>query len=316
MDEVKMSEYQFHRVDKERYKDLVYISIKAFGIHTTVDFYKAKMDTEYLGVSHLGYLAYSESGEPAAFYGAYPCMMEYNGKAYLAAQSGDTMTNPSHGGKGLFTTLAKMTYSLAKEEGIQFIFGFPNSNSYPGFIKKLNWICPECMREYKLKIPTMPLAAIAIKMTFLLPVYNAYVRSIVKFYTRATNALPCSIINPEFGRVQRSEAFFKYKSFYDNHLIRLSGKSVWLKVEGSLQIGDIEIVDSNEIAKIIQKIKILAFFLGTHKIIFSVGKNTFWDIQLKGKIPCEDKTHVGFMEIQSGLPLEKFKYTAADFDTF
>src|SRR5580704_10949455 len=116
-----MAEYTFKRVDESLYPDLEKLHVATFKENPIKNYYKNKMDTSYLGVKHFGFLAYTEQSEPAAFYGVYPYMMEYQGKLYLAAESGDTMTHPDHGGKGLFTLLAKMTYEQAKSEGIQFI---------------------------------------------------------------------------------------------------------------------------------------------------------------------------------------------------
>ena len=57
----------------------------------------------------------------------------------LAAQSIDTMTHPRSQGKGVFTKLANACYGIAKERGIQLLYGFPNPSSYPGFVRKLGW---------------------------------------------------------------------------------------------------------------------------------------------------------------------------------
>lgn len=44
---------------------------------------------------------------------------------------------------GLFTMLAKTTYDMAISKEIDFVFGFPNKQSTPGFRKRLNWSLPE-----------------------------------------------------------------------------------------------------------------------------------------------------------------------------
>src|SRR5262245_30887010 len=129
MDEAIKDEYRFEQVSEASYEDLCYISRSAFGLDPGPDFYRQKNRTEAFGDTHLGYLAYSTSGEPAAFYGVYSCLVECNGKIHRAAQSGDTMTHKNHTGKGLFTRLARMTYDLARQKGVEFVFGSPNYNS-------------------------------------------------------------------------------------------------------------------------------------------------------------------------------------------
>lgn len=54
-----------------------------------------------------------------------------------------TMVAESHRRFGLFTQLAQENYRVATEGGVDFVFGFPNSQSTPGFRKRLDWTLPE-----------------------------------------------------------------------------------------------------------------------------------------------------------------------------
>ena len=55
-----------------------------------------------------------------------------------AAQSCDSAVLKQYRGKGVFTAIIKEAQEQLQFEGVDFLFGFPNSNSYPGFIK-LGW---------------------------------------------------------------------------------------------------------------------------------------------------------------------------------
>lgn len=46
-----------------------------------------------------------------------------------------TVTHPEYRGRGLFKTLAKMTYDHARDNGYEFVVGVANANSFPGFMK-------------------------------------------------------------------------------------------------------------------------------------------------------------------------------------
>ena len=46
-----------------------------------------------------------------------------------------TVTHPDYRGRGLFKTLAGMTFNHAREEGFEFVIGVANANSFPGFMK-------------------------------------------------------------------------------------------------------------------------------------------------------------------------------------
>lgn len=310
------ADYTYHRVDESRYDDLLYLYERAFGTSTTISYYRNKFDTGYLGITHLGYLAYDSKGKPAAFYGVYPYPTEYGGKLYIAAQSGDTMTHPAHGGKGLFTTLAKLTYTLAKAEGVQFIFGFPNKNSLPGFVKRLSWTQQPNIKNYLFKVKTLPLAALAKRINFLMPVYTWYVQLIARHYGDNTTIFPSSSLEQEIGSVRRSQAYYKYKMFYRNYLVNLNGTQVWIKVDGSLLVGDIDRNSSKQITETINRIKKIALLLGCTKIIFGVAEGSHWDLALEGSTRVEEGIFVGYLDLQSGLPLDRFKYMMADMDTF
>lgn len=311
-----MQGYSFERVNENRYQDLCFLVRESFGSVKGYEYFKHKMDTGYLGVKHLGYVAYDSAGKPAAFYGVYPCRMEYNGVHYLAAQSGDTMTHPKHGGKGLFTTLAKMTYELAKKEGIQFIYGFPNNNSYPGFVKRLSWIHKEDMINYTATVATLPLAALARQVSLVDLLYKYYVKGVMKFYRTKKHFFVNSVLREGVGGVLHDLNFFKYKSFNDNFLIDLNGVTAWVKVDGCLLVGDIELIGLQHFEKVWNGLKRIAFITGCTKVIFPLSPGCAWDNLLKEKVKAEKGMYIGFLDLQSGLPLEKFKYVGADYDTF
>jgi hypothetical protein len=147
-------EYMFERLTDQNLHDLQILIKDLYGREEPIENLIRKYDTSTWGVQYIGYIAYSKNREVAAYYGVFPVMLEIHGENILAAQSGDTMTHRHHQRKGLFIQLAYMTYELAKEVGIQFIFGFPNDNSFPGFQKKLNWKFSERMNNYNFLVPT------------------------------------------------------------------------------------------------------------------------------------------------------------------
>lgn len=53
-----------------------------------------------------------------------------------------TMVAASHRQHGLFVKLAENTYANAAKAGIDFVMGFPNEMSAPGFKKRLHWDLP------------------------------------------------------------------------------------------------------------------------------------------------------------------------------
>jgi hypothetical protein len=70
-----------------------------------------------------------------------------------------TMVAESHRKFGLFTQLAQENYARATELGVDFVFGFPNAQSTPGFRKRLNWDLPES--DYVVALDKADLLALA-----------------------------------------------------------------------------------------------------------------------------------------------------------
>jgi len=309
-------QYTFKRIEPSLYNDLRYISRSAFGFDPGIEYYQMKNQTSAFGEPFLGYIAYSHEGEPAAFYGVYAHPVEYNGKTYVSAQSGDTMTHRSHTGKGLFTRLAKLTYALAKEHGVLFIYGFPNKNSYPGFVNKLSWTCPANLLEYRQKVMTIPLAKIARKFTFLNPAYKAYVNMVLSFYRTGRTLSKNSVMGDDDAGLSRSEQFIKYKSYSGCKMIQVEDAVVWIKVDAVFQIGDMELSVTDDFYRFNKKLRRLAFLLGADTITFLVTPGSVWDKVLPEFFKVKESLAYGYLDLSGNFPLDKLRFTGADSDTF
>lgn len=72
-------------------------------------------------------------------YALWPMRLRLGTEVVLGAQSLDTMTHPRYRGQGMFTRLAKEAMQSALDRDVEVLIGFPNAQSYPGFIRKLDW---------------------------------------------------------------------------------------------------------------------------------------------------------------------------------
>jgi hypothetical protein len=70
------------------------------------------------------------------FFLAAKCICE--SQELYVAQSCDSAVLEQYRGKGIFTSIIQNAQKELQSQGVDFLFGFPNSNSYPGFIK-LGW---------------------------------------------------------------------------------------------------------------------------------------------------------------------------------
>ena len=80
-----------------------------------------------------------EGGRAVGFYTLWPTPLLIGSAAVAGAQSMDTMTHPDFRGQGIFVALARACFELATARGIQLLYGFPNNESFPGFVRRLEW---------------------------------------------------------------------------------------------------------------------------------------------------------------------------------
>lgn len=309
-------EYIFERISQERLKDIQFLYRASFGEEVSIDFLVRKYNTESFGANNLGYIAYHPEGEPAAYYGIFPCKTVIKGKTILCAQSGDTMTHPNHRGKGLFIKLAKETYRLARENGICFVFGFPNDNSYPGFVNKLSWVHKENLNIYKFKIFTFPLAYVCRKVSFLSGLYDFWSSFILKKFRTSKTSFDNPLISNDSGGVLRDELFFEYKNYFPKSIIEINGKSVYVKVSAALRIGDVERCSEAEFLKILKKIKTVAWFLGCYAVYFYYSPGTEYDKYLSSVKKPEKGLAIGYVDFTGGEDPGALKFSQADLDTY
>src|ERR1041385_3074806 len=174
-----MEEYVTRRVSSKNYKDIRYL-FKERGLKYSEEFIEKKFDTSFTGIKDIGFIAYhSQTGEPASHYSVFPCLIQKKEKKILGAQSGDTITHPRHQQKGLFVRLAKECYEFARESGVEIIYGFPNQNSYHGFINRLGWIYSEEFISFEIPVQAVPVYRAASKLQLGKSVYH----SLIKFLT-------------------------------------------------------------------------------------------------------------------------------------
>ena len=131
-------DYHIEPISKKHFTNLKILYKLVFGNDYSLSYIEKKYNTEYLGKSLFGHLAFYNE-KPVAFHGAIPVLMKYKNQYELAAQYGDAMTLKEHNGNGLFTKLGKLTDEQLKKEGIRFVWGFPNQNSEYGYINKMEW---------------------------------------------------------------------------------------------------------------------------------------------------------------------------------
>lgn len=301
----------FKRIDTNSYKSIQKLYFECFGIRKSIQQIKDKYNTIYFGLKNIGFVS-EFNGIPSAYYGVFPIVLSYNYKSHLIAQSGDIMTAPDHRKKGLFVGLARLTHELAKENGVELVYGFPNKNSHHG-LKKLNWTFNGKMKTFKIK-GNIPLC----ESGLFRKLYKKYVNYILsKYLMQATPRNINCFQHTTAGYIKKNHEFFNYKlANFDNYLIKINDFSLFIKIDDHLIIGDIGLFNANRLSEFIDTIKFLVKKLMCRRAIISVSQNHWLFSLLRYKLPYSEGPDIGFYEINKEIDVKQISFTYADFDTF
>lgn len=314
-----MSTIVFEKIGEQNVHLLPPLYQVSFGKEISLNQVKNKFNTSFSGLSFVGFLALNQQNDAVAYYGVFPCLAKYQNKAYLVAQSGDTMTHPDHQGKGLFTQLAKKTYEYCKEVGIHLVFGFPNENSYPGFIKKLDWHHFDDMTAYHIKTSKLPIFRLKEQFALIARHFNNTKNRFTEHF-KIEDAFMSSTTDYNHVSLEHSIDFVKYKQVHSpSFLIKIAEVKMWVKLSDKmfLLVGDVEKCSETQFVAAISQLKKYAAKMGFPHLRFHVSKNTWLENLLqKHAVKMANEYPVAGINLSNELPLEKCKFTMADNDTF
>jgi hypothetical protein len=304
-----MSEYQIERLSATNLKYLKTLYRASYGKTVSIKYLTGKYDTQLFGAAWIGYLAFSSDRTPAAFYGVLPCRFRIDNEIFLAAQSADTMTHPDHRKKGLFLKLAQKTYELAQQEGIDFIFGFPNQHSHAGFIKLKWYFMPKPMQLFVLQGSKYPWAALLLRI----PV----VKHLYKILKLKSFKNSWKDISAENG-VVRDTFFAAYKAQYSETYIRQWPHAYsWIKNDGSLKIGFLEHDKTVSASELEFLLKQTAHNMGCGTIVSMTTEGSQLYCALIKIKPPQEGLPIGFFNLtERTINFNKATFEYCDIDTF
>lgn len=316
LDHLHMNEYRIQRLTESSIDDLIILFQFCFNMKPEA----SSLINKHLychGKNHfIGYIAYTKQNYPAAFYGVFPQILVYNNTEILYAQSGDTMTHPDHQKKGLFITLAKHTFELCKEVGIKGIFGFPNKNSYPGFINKLNFTETEALNS---------LTFLENRIGYSRFLSSSFTESwgvfLANFILKKGSAFENSNVNLNklnTAYLKHDDVFFKAKQKSNSIIINLFKTNILIKItKNTLLIGDIETSDLHTSKKIIRTLKYFCFFSGLRFLTTDCSSNSYLYSQLVPLAKTERKSYKSIIYLLSNdKPIDNISYLISDVDIY
>jgi GNAT superfamily N-acetyltransferase len=313
-------EYFEQKLNPVNYKFIQQLLNRTSGLNQDIKNIEKRYNTAFTGLKDLGFFAVTESDYPAAYYGAFPTRFIFNDKIIVGAQSGDTMTDPDHQKKGLFTKLATKTYEYCKEINVPFVFGFPNENSLPGFKNKLGWQFYGNMFEFSFQGSKIPLCELAFKYPFLKPLHRNLVRYRLSKFKQNQIQEVVKVFNMGTSvhmKIVRDESFFRYKENEDNYLIKINDFFILLKANTHLFIGDVAPFDETRTDDFLLVLKKLSKMVYSRKVVLFLNENHWLYSFMKNKIEPKVSLPIGFLNLSDvNFPFENIPFSMADYDTF
>ncbi|HEY4323701.1 MAG TPA: GNAT family N-acetyltransferase [Mucilaginibacter sp.] len=312
--DTKAVKYKFERLSESNITDLEKLHTAVYTQTSPHNYFQNKYDTSFTSVQHTGYIAY-DNELPIAFYGVIPCFLDLNGSIILAAQSADTMTHPKYRNKGLFIELAKQTFELCSQHGIELLFGFPNQNSLHGLVNRLSWTSTERMSYFIISIGTFWWQRIFRKLPPLQTWYKSYQRRQLKKVLLSQKGIDNSVFNDKCGGILRDQNYLEYKNYNTTHVIKLGASILWVKINNELLIGDISVSPGN-FDDMIKKLKRFAYKLGIKEVHFHACPKTTLHSLFAARFNALPSFPVIFKELNGTVDIGQIKFTSADIDIF
>ncbi|HET9432970.1 MAG TPA: GNAT family N-acetyltransferase [Chitinophagaceae bacterium] len=306
-------DYQIERLSAQNIHHLVSLYRKAFGQVTSKSFLLKKYDTKAIGVDYVGFIAIANSGIVAAYYGVIPCNFQIDGETVVAAQSADTMTHPDFRKKGLFQLLAQKTYELARNLNIQFIFGFPNQDSYPGFVK-LGWkFFPDQLQVFSMKTGTIAYGRLLRRLPFLSRLFDSIMNRVL-----GHDQVSPSFFDDELTiGLTHDETFCTYKTYHSTCIVSINGGSAWIRMDGALKVGALKGINRNNSLQFLKRLKSIASRWGCSEVTFITSKYSSLYNAIIETLTPRDAFPIGYLPLQyDHLSLERASFEYCDIDIF
>lgn len=116
---------------------IVDLFFKVFGRKLSLEFWKWRFRNNPFGNAICKLMF--DADKMIGHYAVTPSELQIGDQIVPTAYSMTTMTHPDYKRCGIFTLLAESAYDASMATGKKLVYGFPNLNSYGGFVKKLGW---------------------------------------------------------------------------------------------------------------------------------------------------------------------------------
>ena len=308
--------YQFRPITDDKLGDIVYLFRVAVQKTVSTRYLQRKYRFPFSGGRLWGFMAFEEAtGKPVAMTMALPCHIAGQGEPIPAAQMIDACTDPLHTGRGLMTSLLRLTIDALEKQGIRLFFSFCNQNSLHVVLHKLGWTPLVRMEYYLLPAAAIPFEAI-FRRCKLVGLWRFFAEKIMDKYALSADTIPNSILEEGYSGIKHDAAYFQYKKFTFNRLLKIAGTPVWVKPEGGLLVGDVQFKEETDFDALLSGLRQLAGRLGLRRVVFQVSPQTRLQTELSRRIVPHTSWVIAGKALEASVDLRSLRFSYADIDTF
>ena len=293
--------------------DLQALFFAIFGRRFSLDYLRAKYDTQYLGIHHIAHFAFSE-GKAVAFVGAVPMPFLNNGTSYVGVQLCDYMTLPAFRRKGIHSELVQRILAMAKTKGADFAFAMHTNESLEGD-PHIGWKLFEPLSVYVLEVTGNLITQSLNRFLPSLSQSNTKLKAALGRYLKDEFEQRAASLRDTFS-VDYSPAYRKYREFGGSYSIALQGFEAWIKTHKVIEIGALNLLDKEKVEAGLNIIEAAAKKLGFRKMIIQLPPNSEFHAFLKNRTNGVVGYRPAIIPLKDGLSVTNLHLNAADFDTF
>ena len=297
------NEYTVRRINRNDISGLERLFEHVYKRPVADGYFEKKLVTSYAGLEYAGFITAGPKGEIVASLCMVPCCILINGVSIKSAQLTDGMTNISQRRSGLFGQLVTCITDLAKQSGIELLFGFPNQDAFPALLKN-GWIWKEDIDRFEIPVKRS---------------INWYINRLAgrkgsSFTKRSGNIH--SVLRDGFDGIDRNNEYIDYKLSMGNYgLVESGAGKAWIKTGLNLAIGDMEVEDEgfNGLMKLVKK---EAVKNAAGKIDFQCSRGSRLHHLFGKRYRAIPSFPVVINKVNQDLNTDRIRFTYADIDIF
>lgn len=297
------SDYTMRRISRKDIPALERLFSEVYKRPVADGYFEKKLGTSYAALEYAGFIASNLKGEIVASLCMVPCTILINGTGIRSAQLTDGMTLASLRRTGLFGQLASCIPDLAKNAGIELLFGFPNQDAFPALLKN-GWVWKEDIDRFEIPVKR------SVNWDF-----NRLVGRKGSTFKKRSGSIH-SVLRDGFDGLDRNKEYLDYKLSLGNYgLIESSKGKAWVKAAADLSIGDMEVEDEgfDGLMKLIAR---TAVKNAARKIHFQCSRGSRLHHLFGKRYRATPSFPVVIKRINPDLNTDRIRFTYADIDIF